>query len=286
MPMKLDKKPHYVYWIHLDTHKDILTEGYVGITCSTPEKRFKSHISRSRTEDFIISKAIRKYGNSLKVTTVCITDYVNSLHIENKLRPSNFIGWNMCIGGKNPPYISKNKRQKAAKKATNTKIEKGLILKGESHPMYGKKLSREHKAKMLDGLKMYYLTDEAKISAKIRGENAKGKPKNFSEDHKRKHKEMFSGVPLKEDHKTKLSQSKLKMFKEGGNWLNSQTNHKAWAMADVIYNYYTKLAMGKRGIHKLFGISEKSISTIIKHIKNGWIPSEDERWVKYYESNT
>lgn len=89
----------HVYWIHLDTHSDILTEGYIGITSKTPSVRFNEHKCAAKSSDSIIHRAIRKYGKQLKISTLLEGSLDYCLSIEETLRPTENIGWNMAIGG-------------------------------------------------------------------------------------------------------------------------------------------------------------------------------------------
>lgn len=108
----------FVYWIHLPSHTDIKTEGYVGFTSKTVKHRIKVHkalaISKN-SRDYPIYNAIRKYGDELLVKTLVEGDIDYCLEIEYKLRPSTKIGWNIAVGGDKPMYglhHSKETREK------------------------------------------------------------------------------------------------------------------------------------------------------------------------------
>ena len=156
----------YVYWVHLKKHTDILSEGYVGITEVGVKERFSTHLKESKSKDYPIHKAIRKYGDELIVTTVCqcSTDY--ALFLEAKLRPSEKIGWNLVRGGGLPPSHKGKKRstefiQKLKERMKNStflseynKTHKTVITDETklkiSNTMKGRSLSQETKQRMTE----------------------------------------------------------------------------------------------------------------------------------------
>lgn len=92
-----------LYWIHLAEHTDIFSEGYVGITKHTTKERYRGHykqsIRKDRSNNQIISNAIRKYKDNLIVETIVISDIDYVLDLEVKVRPTEKIGWNLRAGG-------------------------------------------------------------------------------------------------------------------------------------------------------------------------------------------
>ncbi len=87
----------YVYWIKSDNHKDILTEGYVGIT-TNPPKRFNEHKNSKRK----VGNAIRKHSiNSYEIVFEGTEEECLAKEIE--LRPIDGLGWNITKGGGLPP---------------------------------------------------------------------------------------------------------------------------------------------------------------------------------------
>ncbi|CAB4183534.1 grpIintron_endo, group I intron endonuclease [uncultured Caudovirales phage] len=90
-----------VYWIHHPKHTNMFSQGYIGVSNNT-KVRWNDH--SKRPSNLHIERAIKKYGwdNLIKeVVLVANRDYC--LDIETKLRPSNQIGWNVVLGGGNPP---------------------------------------------------------------------------------------------------------------------------------------------------------------------------------------
>lgn len=123
-----------VYWIHLPEHTDILTQGYVGLTKQGAKKRFWSHKNSAKhpgSSHKIISKAFNKYGDKIIVTTLVVCDKDYAKFFENKLRPTDFIGWNMNAGGYIPSIKSPEVLKASAEKRKKTM--EGRYLCGENH---------------------------------------------------------------------------------------------------------------------------------------------------------
>ena len=95
-----------VYWIRHKNHNDLFTQGYIGVTSNFKE-RIRQHFKNSKGgyhTDKILSKAINKYGkDQIIIESVVLGDSEYCYDLEKKLRPKNFIGWNMCIGGWHTP---------------------------------------------------------------------------------------------------------------------------------------------------------------------------------------
>lgn len=115
-----------VYWIRKTSHTDIFTEGYVGVTSKTAQDRYKEHLKQSRVPSSvktILHKVIKALGaDELVCETVCICELDYAFDLENKLRPSEMIGWNQIVGGSSPPN---RKGQKFSEEHRNN-ISKGL----------------------------------------------------------------------------------------------------------------------------------------------------------------
>ncbi len=90
-----------VYWIHLEDHTDMFSQGYIGVSNNTT-KRFEEHKNRPSNEH--LKNAIKKYGwDNLVKTIVLIADEAYCLLMETKLRSEDKIGWNIIKGGGIPP---------------------------------------------------------------------------------------------------------------------------------------------------------------------------------------
>jgi group I intron endonuclease len=107
----------YVYWVHLKEHADMFSEGYIGISTNV-SRRFKEHLRYCNSGgQYPICHAIRKHGKeNLIVTTILNASRSYCKDIENKLRPSKRIGWNLIEGGSDAPTHTGMKHTEEAKK--------------------------------------------------------------------------------------------------------------------------------------------------------------------------
>lgn len=163
----------YVYWIHLPEHTDILTEGYIGYTSRTVDERWKGHLKeckRSRNVNYPVYRAIAKYGAAILVTTLLEGSEEYCLDVENKLRPSRKIGWNLQEGG--------NKGTKGVDVTPETRAKISAAGKGRV-------FSEEHRRKLSE-------VQTGRV---------------MSEDTKAKMSEQRSGIPRSEHTKVKHSQT-------------------------------------------------------------------------------
>jgi len=89
-----------VYWIKYPEHNDPQSEGYIGITSQTIEKRFDNH--KHNTKNHYLRNRCRQE----KVDIVCLHEGLNQQEarkIEEQYRPIENIGWNINKGGDLPP---------------------------------------------------------------------------------------------------------------------------------------------------------------------------------------
>lgn len=136
MPIYLDDRVAYVYWIHLPTHTDMMTQGYIGITSKTVEVRYKQHLAASTVggDNRVINKAIRKYGDALIVTTLLVGTAEYCAEVEGLLRPAPGIGYNMIPGGAFNPLN--------ARRGSTTSAE---VRQKQSLAKLGKPLTASHR---------------------------------------------------------------------------------------------------------------------------------------------
>ena len=147
------EKSCIVYWIHLPEHTDIFSEGYVGITTKSLEKRFQQHRYQARKGGLhLINKVVRKYEEQLVVDTILVSTLDYCLDIENKLRPEPFIGWNSAAGGQ---YIGKAEystpeevRKKISESVKKTYQERPWIAEESRKRRTGKSVDEQTKFKM------------------------------------------------------------------------------------------------------------------------------------------
>jgi group I intron endonuclease len=90
-----------VYWIHHPDHKDIMSQGYVGITTRFTRRMFEH---KALTTNKYLSNAIKKYGwHNLVKEVMLVADKEYCIDVETKLRSNDAIGWNLVKGGGIPP---------------------------------------------------------------------------------------------------------------------------------------------------------------------------------------
>ena len=90
-----------LYWIKLPEYTDIFSQGYVGITTQSLDKRFYQHSKNKRS---IVGNYINKH--CCEIVEVLIGTQEYCAYLENKLRPSKRIGWNIVEGGGKPPIFN------------------------------------------------------------------------------------------------------------------------------------------------------------------------------------
>ena len=122
----------YLYWIHLQEHVDIFTEGYIGVT-KRPKRRFYEH--SLHPDSPILESAYKKYKDIVS-TVLMIGPKDYCYEMEEKLRPTDHIGWNIAQGGKKPPVFygddNVSRRPEVRKLISERKS-------GENHQYFGKK---------------------------------------------------------------------------------------------------------------------------------------------------
>lgn len=126
-----------LYWIRKKEHKDIWSQGYIGITKQTVDIRFKSHVNNFKSGRKGCAKlhaAFGKYGeDNLIVETILngvSLDFVAEM--EYTLRPKPEIGWNIAVGGYAKQlgrHLSKEHRKKLSES------HKGKIISQEQKQM-------------------------------------------------------------------------------------------------------------------------------------------------------
>lgn len=89
-----------LYWIKDPAHKDPWSEGYIGITTQSIEKRFADHKCNYKNHH------LRNRCNSDNVVIVALfenLDRKQATKLEREYRPKEHIGWNIAPGGDIPP---------------------------------------------------------------------------------------------------------------------------------------------------------------------------------------
>lgn len=88
-----------IYWIHYKDHTDPYTQGYIGVTNNLDRRLYEHASTHSKC------KHVKNRLNNGAVVTILhyVTSLDEVLYLEEKYRPSDNIGWNICKGGGYPP---------------------------------------------------------------------------------------------------------------------------------------------------------------------------------------
>jgi hypothetical protein len=241
-----------VYWIHLESHKDIFSEGYVGISVKGAQRRFIEHKSAVNSGSTLtVHNAIRKHSSDIIVDTVLIGTSDYCLDVESKLRPTPNIGWNISPGG------------------ALTRL--------------GVKLSDESKKKISlnNGQRGRVYTDEERLTMSI-----KAKELDFKHTEEMKqHLKLTALERIKADNGKQIAsaiQAAAEKNKDLLRWKRPNAKQAVWLLADDIYTTMLENeTFGQRKIARILGLNYSEIFCIFRDIKTGWIPCKDPEWVNF-----
>jgi len=120
-----------VYHIHVEPSLNL---GYIGITKNT-KNRFQQHTWKRKKSNRHLRFALKKYGDQIKFSVLASgLDKEAAELLEEILRPTPNIGWNITAGGGIPPDPSGKIRSEQYR----LNISKAKM--GEKNPMFGKKI--------------------------------------------------------------------------------------------------------------------------------------------------
>lgn len=158
----------FVYWIHLEEHTDMYSQGYIGVS-NDPAHRLKQHrhnIKRSNYDNPHLARAFEKYADRLIQSVVFSGSKTECYEQEEVLRHKKNIGWNVNKGGACPPsWEGKNlsDEHRKAISAGKTGKQRGALTeehkKNMSAALKGRKLTEEHKQKVKDKRKYQIFTE-------------------------------------------------------------------------------------------------------------------------------
>jgi len=228
-----------VYWIRLPKHVDPYKEGYIGFTSTSIEERFKRHVkSAKHGSDYIIHKAIRKYGeDSLTVDTLFEGTIQEAYDEELKYRPKIWTGWNICAGGKggNSPFIKSLWADPEMREHLEECGRKRMLTQWECEE-YRKEIAQ-------------MTTDTWK-----------------DEETRRKRVEGISrGSYQRYERDGPWANPRTK--KE--TWKNADKLIETWEANGK---------PGSHVLSRLTGYTVSSLQVIVKYFQSGWHPLEDDRW--------
>ena len=221
-----------VYWIREQSHTDLMTQGYIGVSGNV-ERRFAAHRNMENGTNAYLRNAIQKYGWDNLIKSVLETgekDYC--LELEKKLRPADQIGWNLTVGGGFPPVTSGPQPHRKGR-ATWNKGKRGIFSVETLVVMRQKRLG------VPPGNKGVPLTDDqkAKLSISLKGRPCPMKGKHHTPETVEKMRLAKLGTKASEQTKQKMSESqrnrpprppitedqreKLGLLAKGRRWYNN-----------------------------------------------------------------
>ncbi len=250
-----------LYWIHKPEHTDVKTEGYVGITSRSLTNRMQQHLKYAHAGANIpLSNAIRKYNNLIvEVLVIGTEEYV--LGLENKLRPTLNIGWNIREGGSET--VSEMMKQKWSNPEYREREIASRIKRIQENPHHIKPLS--------DAARRYAQSEEG------REKTRQTLAKEWSDPERR---------AVREAANKRAGKAKTDNYKKVGSWLSSLTKHHIWEKADELYDIFMEDTSVSRGkFADKTGFTQNEIDCMHrKYFKKGWNPREDERWIDFYKN--
>ncbi len=119
---------YIVYWLHLEKHTDIHSQGYVGITRNFSE-RMKNHFKNKRKT--ALTDAIKSYGKE-NIKQTILHDGLSlqeALLIEKDLRPIQGVGWNLQSGGEigvESSWFKIEENKKKHREATSIRVREWI----------------------------------------------------------------------------------------------------------------------------------------------------------------
>jgi len=183
---------------------------YIGQTIGTIEKRFHQHKINSKTKNYPLYNAFKKYGiENFTITKICKCNNIEELNELEEfliqemgcLSPN---GYNLASGGSNFKH-NKETKQKMSNIAKNRSVE---TKKKTGKAGKGRKCSDKTRKKISDSLKGRKCSDEAR-------KNMSDAKKKMTDETKQKLREINKGKKLSEEHKQKISNSMKGKNKKG-----------------------------------------------------------------------
>jgi len=261
-------KRHVVYWIHLKEQTDIFSQGYIGVTCKSADRRFYEHCwvaSSCKDEDnyYVVHRAINKYGaENLIVDTLLVSSRDYCYEMEGKLRPTLHVGWNIAPGGRAPGLVTSGTTLTTEHKMKLSEAHKGKILSEETKKKIGdywrgKKRPDEFGKAVSEAKKGMVPSEKFMAARKAWGESMRG-------------------IPMSEERKAKLPKH--------AKWLGTTADKKIWADAIHIKSIWDSGNKSAKRLAKYFGtLYYSKFAAIHNAFKSGWNPSEDSEYLKWRE---
>lgn len=123
------KADYYLYWIRENLHKDMYTEGYIGIT-KNPKNRLSTHNTSLKNyhrnkKTYYSRDFVNSFNNEdLLFSIIDCGEFEYIINKEYLLRPTERIGWNYAIGGNTNGVCSRYKHGGNQNKTLYNKFSK------------------------------------------------------------------------------------------------------------------------------------------------------------------
>lgn len=182
---------------------------YIGQTTRTLKYRWDRHCRYNPKRHSYISNAIQKYGKeNFIIEEIDSASSIEELNAKEEfwikfLDTMSPNGYNLVSGGEN--YFT----------SEETRKKRSESLKGENNPMFGKKLSEEHKKKISDSQKGRVFSEEhkQKISVSSKGKKYSEVTLEKMRSSKLGEKNYWFGITHSEETKKKISDGNKRAWK-------------------------------------------------------------------------
>lgn len=134
-----------VYWIREETHTDVYTQGYIGITKKTLKERVREHKKNRKTS--VVAGKLRQHDNLVYSVLHEVETLEEALSLEGEYRPSQGIGWNLQKGGEigvEPEWYSIKENSYNHSKKTSEGTRRGIATKDTTEAR-SKRAKENHK---------------------------------------------------------------------------------------------------------------------------------------------
>jgi hypothetical protein len=215
-------KKAFLYWIHLQEHTDVTTQGYIGVSMDY-KKRFAMHMKECESgihPNTHLIHAYNKYGAASMLVNEIFSGDENECYLrENKLRNTTNIGWNVAPGGhKGPGRIKGSIAQQkvTANNLLKKKQREERIASGNLTSEDIIFLAKKEEQRILRDLRKAERS-QIKLLEKKKKKEAKKKVKEKLDEEKRQKKERdSSGAITKQKPRPRCSNCKLSLAKPNG----------------------------------------------------------------------
>lgn len=170
----------------------INNKAYIGQTTTTLNKRIKVHLCDSKTKNYPLYYAIRKYGwSNFKVKVIDIVDNIKVLNEKERYWIEEFSslcpnGYNLMSGGSHGMHSKKTKHKMSLSRIGHKVSE--ITRQRISQSNKGRKNSEEHKQKIRKKALGRKCSEETKLKISKANKNRVGcmKGKHYTNETKRK----------------------------------------------------------------------------------------------------